>query len=216
MVVDPRTSTEQEQPPEDKAPRVAASEVYAVPNMITIARLLLVPFFFVVLVSGAANERLEDPNLLAFVLFAVAAFTDFLDGTIARRTHTVTNLGKVLDPIVDRALIASGVIGLYLVGRLPLWVVIALILRDAYLLSGSAVLERHGLRLPVTRLGKWTTAVLLVGFSSLIWDFPRVPFGSGEAALGIYLVYLGLALSLTAAVQYTFRARRALKHEAAR
>lgn len=193
----------------------AHSEIWSVPNMITVARLLLVPAFFAVLISGRVNPSLEQPDLLAFVLFAVAAFTDFIDGQIARRTHTVTNLGKVLDPIVDRALIASGVIGLYLVQRLPLWIVIVLVLRDVYLLTGSALLERYRVRLPVTWLGKWTTAVLLVGFCSLIWNYPRVPHLGGRAPLGIYFVYFGIALSVTAAAQYSIRAWRAYRQATA-
>ena len=160
---------------------------------------------------------------LAFVLFALAASTDWLDGQIARRTGTVTAIGKAIDPLVDRLLIASGVVGLYVERRLPLWIVLVLLGRDLYLLWGAWRLEqRYHCRLSVTYAGKVTTALLLIGFSDLILNWPMVPglglvdtpalpgLGSEPAALGIWFVYAGLALSLSVAVQYTVRARRTI------
>ncbi len=130
---------------------------------------MLVPFFFAVLING-------DNDVLAFALFAVAASTDWLDGQIARRTGTVTAIGKAIDPLVDRLLIASGVLGLYIEGRLPGWVVVVLFARDVYLMYGAWRLEQyHHQRMPVTFGGKCTTAVLLVGFADLILGWPTVP-----------------------------------------
>jgi cardiolipin synthase len=181
-------------------------DIYTVANIITVLRLLLIPFFFSALLSDA-----PDSDTLAFILFAVAASTDWLDGYIARATGTVTALGRVIDPLVDRLLIASGVLGLYMVGRLPLWMVAALVLRDVYLLWGSWQLEKHHLRLAVTRLGKTTTMVLLAGFASLVWGHPVITLPVlGEAPLGLALVYVGLAMSLTTALDYTVRGRRAV------
>ena len=177
------------------------SEVYSVANLITVIRLLMVPFFFTVLLRDSARSRMA-----AFVIYAVAASTDWVDGQIARRTHTVTTVGKILDPLVDRLLLASGVLGLYIIDELPLWIPIVLVLRDVYLLYGSYVLERHGLRLPVTYIGKVTTAVLLAGFSSLIAGWPVVD----GRVLGSWFVYVGIALSLLAAIGYSFHAWRAL------
>jgi cardiolipin synthase len=192
--------------------------VYSVANLITIVRLLLVPFFFTVLVGGEG----ERSRLAAFLIYAIAASTDWVDGQIARRTNTVTQFGKIVDPLVDRLLLASGVVGLYLIGELPLWVPVVLVLRDVYLLYGAYVLERNRIILPVTYTGKLTTAVLLAGFSSLIAGWPEIPgldvvasgwlpgFGSEPVTAGIWLVYAGMALSLSAAMQYTVIARRAI------
>jgi cardiolipin synthase len=192
----------------ERPDEVVHHDIYSVANVITVARLALVPFFFSALISD--NPR---SNTLAFVLFAVAASTDFLDGLIARRTGTVTAIGKVIDPFVDRLLIASALVGLYMVERVSLWLLLTLVLRDLYLLYGAWVLERRQLRLPVTVLGKWTTAVLLVAFSSMIWDYPQVAIGGESASVGGYLVYAGLALSLATAVQYTILARVAVRDD---
>jgi len=198
--------------------------IYSVANLITILRLVLVPFFFAVLVDGDS----ERSRLVAFVIFAIAGSTDWIDGQIARRTNTVTQFGKIVDPLVDRLLLASGVVGLYLIGDLPLWVPAVLVGRDLYLLYGAYVLERYHLVLPVTYVGKLTTAVLLVGFSSLIAHWPEVGgvglisssglpgLGASAAPLGIWFVYAGIVLSYSAAAQYTLIAWRARRDAIAR
>jgi len=202
-------------------------DVFSIPNVITVLRLVLIPFFWWFLVFEASHAGRNDA---AFGLFAVSAATDWLDGLIARRTGHVTVIGKIIDPLVDRLLIASALLGLLSVGRVSLALVLVLIGRDVYLLYGAWVLERHGRRLAVTNLGKATTAVLLTGFASLIWNFPLVdpPFlGTvdlgiarlslgGPRALGSYIVYAGVAMSLTAALQYTIVARRAYREALAK
>jgi cardiolipin synthase len=197
-------------------------DVFSIPNIVTVMRLALIPVFYWFLVFQAPSAGRND---LAFAFFTICAATDWFDGWLARRTGHVTAIGKVIDPLVDRLLIASALIGLYLVGRVSLILVLVLVGRDVYLLYGAWVLERHSRRIPVTILGKVTTAVLLAGFASLIWDFPVVPmpqlgaiqlgsahvvFG-GAAPLGVYFVYIGVVLSLSAAAQYTVLARRAYR-----
>jgi cardiolipin synthase len=197
-------------------------DVFSIPNVITVLRLVLIPFFFWFLVFAAPPTGRNDA---AFGLFAVCAGTDWLDGLIARMTGHVTAIGKIMDPLADRLLIASSLLGLYLVGRASLLLLFVLVGRDVYLLYGAWVLERHGRRVSVTMLGKATTAVLLTGFASLIWGFPsvstpvlgtialgpaRLTIG-GTHLLGAYLVLAGVVMSLSAAVQYTVIARRAYR-----
>jgi cardiolipin synthase len=200
-------------------------DIYTVANIITVLRLILVPYFFSVFLTGTSNT-------LAFVLFALAASTDWLDGQIARRTGTVTAIGKAIDPLVDRLLIASGVIGLYIEKRLPLWLVLVLLARDAYLLYGAWRLEHHHLRMAVTFAGKATTTALLGGFALLILGWPAGPglglgvsstvasyvpgLSAADTPVGIWLVYIGVVLSLSTAVQYTFAARRMVRKGAGR
>ena len=209
----PKTSSAM--PPDDHS-----HDIYTVANIITVLRLILVPLFFSVLLTGTSNT-------LAFFLFVLAASTDWLDGQIARRTGTVTAIGKAIDPLVDRLLIASGVIGLYIEQRIPLWIVLVLVARDAYLLYGAWRLEHYHFQVNVNYTGKATTAVLLTGFSLLILGWPVVPgldivtspaleaalpgFGSEPVPLGMWFVYVGLVLSLVAAGQYTVMARRFAK-----
>jgi cardiolipin synthase (CMP-forming) len=184
-------------------------DIYTVANIVTVLRLILVPFFFAALINGTHN-------LAAFLLFTTAASTDWLDGQIARRTGTVTALGKAIDPLVDRLLIAAGVVGLWTVDRLPGWIVVVLVARDIYLGYGLWRLEQvHHRRIQVSLLGKLTTALLLIGFADLILAWPMVPgagwidspqlpgLGSEPAVLGIWFVYAGVIASVASAIEYT-------------
>jgi cardiolipin synthase len=198
--------------------------------VITVLRFALIPVVYWFLVYAAPAT---GPNTVAFLFFTLCAGTDWLDGLIARATGHVTAIGKIIDPLVDRVLIAAALVGLYMVNRVSLLLMVTLVGRDVYLLYGAWVLERHGRRVPVTMLGKVTTAVLMAGFASLVWNFPILPaptllvyevLGSphvvgGTRPLGSYIVYVGVVLSLTSAVQYTVLARAAYREamaEAAR
>ena len=211
MVADPSGSSEAT---ETTASQDHSHDIYTMANVVTVLRLILVPFFFAALINGTHN-------LAAFLLFTTAASTDWLDGQIARRTGTVTVLGKAIDPLVDRLLIAAGVVGLWTVDRLPGWIVLVLVARDVYLGYGIWRLEQvYHQRMRVTFLGKLTTALLLVGFADLILGWPVVQglgvvntpllpgLDSQPAVLGIWFVYAGLICSIASAVQYTVIFRR--------
>jgi cardiolipin synthase len=183
-------------------------EILTVPNVITIVRLILVPVAFTVLVA-------TPNNLLAFLLFATAALSDFVDGYIARATNTESEFGAQLDPLVDRLLLMAWVIGLYSIGRLPGWIVLGLIARDLYMLYGAARLRALGIeRVRVLWLGKIATGLLFVGFSGLILNMPlatglgwtsipsRPGFATGQYAIWIWVVYLGFILSMVTAAWY--------------
>ncbi|PKQ29446.1 MAG: CDP-alcohol phosphatidyltransferase [Actinobacteria bacterium HGW-Actinobacteria-10] len=184
-----------------------SSEVWTVANVITVLRLFLVPLAFSALIGGDPDDH-GRLDVTAFLLYAGAASTDWLDGQIARRTGTVTAIGKAIDPLVDRLLLVSGVVGLYVIGRIGWWIVALLVARDLWLLYGAWRLERHHLRMPVTYVGKVTTALLLAGFSLLILNLPPLSIAGSEFIPGTGLVYVGVALSLITAVDYTRRAYR--------
>jgi cardiolipin synthase len=209
VVDETQAGTEVPDTPRPEASADPSSDIYTAANVITVLRLILVPISFAVLVTG-------KNDVVSFILFALAASTDWLDGQIARRTGTVTVIGKAIDPLVDRLLIAAGVLGLYLIGRLPLWIVLLLVTRDVLLLYGLWRLDKAGRQLSVTFIGKATTAVLLTGFSLLILNWPQVPglgivdspalpgWGSEPVALGMWFIYVGIVLSMTSAVMYAF------------
>ena len=162
-------------------------------------------------------------------MFATAAATDFLDGQIARRTHTVTRLGQLLDPAIDRILMITGVLGVFLVGRIPLWVIVVVVVRDAYLLIGGGwLISRFRIRVPVVYPGKFATTFLFIGFSGLLLNWPLVPglgwcdlswlpgFNGAPVSWGIWFIYAGLVLSLGVTVYYTVAAVRQLRDALAR
>ena len=196
-------SRQEIKPAEDEV----TDRILTLPNIITFARLSLVPCYLIALFN--------NHNLLATVLFAVAASTDFLDGQIARRTHTVSKLGQLLDPAVDRILMITGVLGVFAVGRVPLWVIIVVVARDLYLLYGGCVLLfRYHTRVPVFYAGKVATTFLFIGFGGLLLNAPLIPglgwcdfawlpgFNYEMVSWGIWFVYAGMIIALVTVYFY--------------
>lgn len=181
--------------------------VFTIPNLISFIRLCMAPVYLVLL--------FHNQNLAAALLFAIAASTDFLDGQIARRTHTVSKLGQLLDPVVDRVLMITAVLGLVIVGRLPVWIVVLVLARDLLLLVGGAfLLKRYHVRVPVIYAGKFATTFLFIGFAGLLLNFPQIAglgivsvgwlpgFNSLSWSWGIWSVYVGLALGVYTTLYY--------------
>ena len=143
------------------------NRIFTAANVVSFIRLCMVPVYLVLLLDGR--------DILATFIFALAASTDFIDGQLARRTHTVSRLGRLLDPAVDRALMVFGVVGLLLVGRLPVWIVVLVIARDLLLIVGGAYLgARYKARVAVIFPGKVATTLLFVGFAGLLLNWPLV------------------------------------------
>lgn len=201
-----------------------SNRIFTIPNVISVIRLCMIPVFLVLLVEGH--------DLLATFVFALAAGTDWVDGQIARRTHTVTKLGQLLDPAVDRLLMIAGVLGLFMVGRLPLWIIVVVLLRDGLLLvGGTLLLSKYRIRVPVIYAGKVATTLLFVGFAGLLLNWPLVPgfglletppvglidaawfpgFSSDPVSWGIWFVYAGLLLGLVTTVHYVVSAVKQAK-----
>ena len=103
------------------------ASVASVPNLISLARILLTPVFIVVALT---NPEPSLPRTLAALLFAVLIATDFVDGQIARSRDLVTDLGKLIDPIADKAITGSAFVVLSLLGELPWWITIVVLVRE--------------------------------------------------------------------------------------
>ncbi len=197
---------------------LVSDKILTGPNIVTFIRLLLIPLFLWLL-FGAKQE------LAALIVYAIASCTDWVDGQLARRTGQVSKLGKLFDPLVDRFLLAAGVIAIVLLGRLPVWVLVYIIARDLLLLvEGRFMLARVGEVPPVVYLGKFATAFLMCGFCLLLLGFPQVPglgiagapawlpgFGTGPALLGIWFVYAGLVCSIAVFFVYQVNGWRLLR-----
>lgn len=186
-----------------------STQIFTLANVITFCRLALTILFLVLFSTGESRR-------LALVFYVVAAATDFLDGQIARRTQTVSWLGKIMDPIMDRVLLFTGVTGLLIVGELPVWVPVFVIGRDVYLALGGLILQRFRRRpIDVAYIGKAATALLMVGFCDLLLGLPKIEglglvdvpwlpgLNSDPSVLGILFVYAGVVCSALTALLYT-------------
>ena len=168
------------------------SRILTLPNALTFARLLAIPFVLALLVAEA--------DAAAAVVFVVAAVTDFLDGRLARRSGGVGNsrLGAFLDPVADRLMLSGVAVVLAARGLLPVFLVALLVGRDALALVGSLLLRG---KIRVNKVGKAATAVLMVAAALVIYS---------PGVLGKIMFYAGIGLSLVAGVMYVGSARRNL------
>ncbi len=191
--------------------RTGEDRILTASNVISLIRLVMILVFFIVYVG-------YDWVVVGSLVFAVAAATDWLDGHIARTTRTVTKLGKVLDPLIDRLFLIFGVLAIFITGRVPLWVMILIFARDIIL--GVLTLwmkHAHGNSLTVAYVGKVATACLMVGFCMLLLDWPMVSslgwfeigwlpgFGTGPISLGIFFTYVGVVFQWVTAALYLYR-----------
>ena len=181
-----------------------SSRILTIPNVISFVRLSTVPVFIWLFVSGFENA--------AVILYAAGAWSDFFDGYIARRTDSVTELGKLLDPLADRIFIAALVIALVVRGTLPWWVALVILGRDLLVLSLFPYLERRKIqRISVNRVGKAATAALLAGLTMLAWSETTFPGSGVLGAPGLAFTVLGAALYWAAAYLYAREAMAKLR-----
>jgi CDP-diacylglycerol---glycerol-3-phosphate 3-phosphatidyltransferase len=154
-----------------------------------------------------------DPlfSTLAASIFTLAAVTDIIDGYLARRLNVVTVTGKFLDPLADKLIVASALIMLVQLGRVPPWIAIVLICREFIVTGLRQLAASEGMVIAAGQEGKWKTSLQLVGIVSLCVHFthPMWFFGPwfdvNYNAVGLVLLYVSAAFSLWSAAVY-FRA----------
>lgn len=196
-----------------------SNQIFTVSNIITFSRLILTGVFLYMFVT-------DKNRYVALAIYAIAASTDWLDGYIARATKSVSWLGKILDPICDRALLFTGVLGIVIRGELPLWVCFFVILRDIYLGIGGLIVRRYHRRpIDVVYVGKVATAFLMSGFTLILFGLPILPglalvpgtitwlpgLNGVPCCLGVYVVYVGVICSAITALVYTVNGYKAMR-----
>ena len=134
------------------------------PNKLTMMRVIMVPFFMVF----AAMSHMGTPQfnatyaLIAGILFAVASFTDFLDGYLARKNHLVTDFGKFMDPLADKVLVMAALLWFVEAGRLPAWVLLVVIVREFAVTALRLIAVERGRVIAAAWSGKVKTASTMV------------------------------------------------------
>ena len=159
-------------------------------NTLTLLRLVLVPIFLLALFGGSGHE--SGFRIVAFVIFALACITDRLDGLLARNYGMATEFGAFVDPIADKTLVGSALIGLSMLGDLPWWVTIVIMARELGVTVLRLLVIRRGV-IPASWGGKIKTVVqvLAIGLFILPWTSTPGPFRVAAA------VVMGVAIVLT-------------------
>ena len=174
--------------------------LYNPANVLTAARIVLVPVFVVMVVaSGMADSGWR---ILACLTFCVASATDFADGWIARRYELVTSFGKVADPIADKALTGSALVLLSAYDRLSWWVTGLILVREWGVTALRFWVIRYGV-IPASRGGKLKTALQIAAIAFFLWPVPE-PFD----LVGTGLMVAALIVTVVTGVDYVFQALR--------
>ncbi|MGE5235501.1 MAG: CDP-diacylglycerol--glycerol-3-phosphate 3-phosphatidyltransferase [Acidobacteriota bacterium] len=140
--------------------------MWNLPNSLTLARILMVPLLVVVLLT-----RFDGSEFWGLGIFLVAALTDAVDGAIARRTHAVTVVGALLDPIADKLLISAAFISLVELGLAPAWMVVLIVGREFAVSGLRHVAQERGVVITANRWGKFKTLSQIVAISLLIISY---------------------------------------------
>jgi len=175
-------------------PRLNLRDIVAPPNLVTLARIALVP---VTLVFLAADHRLA-----AVAALLVMFVSDGLDGYLARKLGRVTELGKILDPAADKIAVAAVLVYLVVVGEFPLWAFLLVVVRDAAIIMGGLAIARKSRSVPQPLMvGK--IAVVVLGLVVLV-------FAADLQVLEPAALVLCVVAVVTSSVAYAVVARRAL------
>ena len=140
------------------------SIIFTLPNLLTLFRIFVTPLFFILFFYFPTKVF----SLLASLLFTLASLTDFLDGYIARRWNLETSLGKFLDPLADKLLVAVALIMLIPLDRVPSWMVAVIIGREILVTGLRVVAVTEGLVISASRLGKYKTVLQILSVISLL------------------------------------------------
>jgi CDP-diacylglycerol---glycerol-3-phosphate 3-phosphatidyltransferase len=186
--------------------RVAGVSVWNIANALTALRLLLVPVFAIVLFQDGGHRT--GWRIAAWVVFAAASITDSFDGELARRRGLVTEVGKLADPIADKALIGAALIGLSALGDLPWWVTVVILVREVGVTLLRLWVIRRGV-IPASRGGKLKTLLQTVAIGLYI-----LPLTGWLHTVAAVIMAAALVVAIVTGVDYVIKAVRLHRTEA--
>ena len=164
------------------------------PNKLTIARMILVPFFVLFILTGWGGDA---NRYICLAIFVVASITDWFDGHLARKNNLVTNFGKFMDPLADKLLVCSALICMIELDRLPAWFVIIIIAREFIISGFRLIAAENGVVIAANYWGKFKTASQMVMIILLILNF-----GGAFEILTQIFVWASLALTVISLITY--------------
>jgi CDP-diacylglycerol--glycerol-3-phosphate 3-phosphatidyltransferase len=171
-----------------------------IPNGLTVIRLFMVPLFLWLLLRDDGGDTAS--RFWAAAVFLVASLTDLVDGELARRSGQVTTFGKVADPIADKALTGAALIGLSILGELPWWVTLVILVREIGVTLLRFWVIRDGV-IPASKGGKWKTAAQMTAIVLYLLPLPDV-----FTPVRIAVMALAVVLTVVTGFDYVQRALR--------
>ena len=172
------------------------------PNKLTVARMIIVPFLVVFLLTGWGGDA---NRYISLALFVVASVTDWFDGYLARKNNLVTNFGKFMDPLADKLLVCSAMICMIELNRLPAWFVIIIIGREFIISGFRLIAAENGIVIAANYWGKFKTASQMIMIILLILHFNGI-----FVTLEQLFIWLSLALTIISLITYIWQNKSVL------
>ncbi|MGC8684836.1 MAG: CDP-diacylglycerol--glycerol-3-phosphate 3-phosphatidyltransferase [bacterium] len=192
------------------------NNIKTLPNLLSLSRALIIPFIIVLFeiiryTDPADINRLKLVSFLCAVLFGIGGLTDFLDGYFARRYKEITNLGKLLDPITDKLLIATTMIMLISINRLHAWIVVLIVSRELAVTGLRAVSASYGVVIPASIEGKYKTTFQIFAIIGLLIHYTY--FNINFDRVGMLFMWIALVVTMVSGVNYFWNFAKTLKTE---
>jgi CDP-diacylglycerol--glycerol-3-phosphate 3-phosphatidyltransferase len=176
-------------------------ELTNVPNMVTMGRVVLIPF-----VLSFIDNFSPLRSFIASLLYLISAAGDGLDGYLARKRGEVSTLGKFLDPLADKLTVTAVLVFMVALSRVPAWVVVVIIARDLAVNGLRSIASAQGLVIAASDTGKIKTALQLVAVMMLLIYFRYPALGSGKTVdyhlAGLIVLYISTVVSVVSMAQY--------------
>ena len=173
------------------------------PNKLTVARMILVPFLVLFMLTDLGGEA---NRYIALAIFVVASVTDWFDGKLARKYNLVTNFGKFMDPLADKLLVCSAMICLVDLELIPVWVVLIIIAREFIISGFRLVASDNGIVIAASYWGKFKTNFQMFMIIMLIIDLGT----STAVMIENILIVIATALTIISLVDYLVKNKQVL------
>jgi CDP-diacylglycerol--glycerol-3-phosphate 3-phosphatidyltransferase len=188
-------------------------------NRITLARIFLVPIimFFLLVKLDLPPIKIEHfsityNQIIAVLIFIVAASTDSLDGYIARTRKLVTNLGKLLDPLADKLLVTAVLVSLVEMGKLDAWIAVVIISREFAVTGLRQIALLEGTVMAASKWGKWKTGIQITAIIALLlnnFPFTFIPFI--DFRFDIYSSWIAALITIYSGIDYFYKNKHLLQ-----
>jgi CDP-diacylglycerol--glycerol-3-phosphate 3-phosphatidyltransferase len=177
---------------------IIKSFVWNIPNILSISRILVTPVIVILLI----NESRLLSILVAFI-FLAAFLTDVIDGYIARRMRLVTDIGKFLDPLADKLLIATALIMLIPLHRVPIWMVVIILSREIAVTGLRIIALNNNIVISADMLGKKKTSFQIAAIFTLLLHYRY--FNIDFHSVGIFFLWIALIFTIISGINYFYK-----------
>ena len=172
------------------------------PNKLTVARMILVPFLVLFMLTGWGGDA---NRYISLAIFVVASATDWFDGKLARKYNLVTNFGKFMDPLADKLLVCSAMICFIELDKLPAWIVIIIIGREFIISGFRLIAAENGIVIAANYWGKFKTVSQMIMIILLLIDL-----GGVFDILEQVFIWLSVALTIISLITYIWQNKSVL------